>query len=173
MMITPVTNGYAYGQATGIKFNKPYVTHGGLTSNYSAQVLSFPKDDINIIVLSNVTGDQWNHSASIAQLLYNQAYPWGNNSAIKAGIDEKSSFLGTYVHDKGLKLNIQQENGKLLLNGSPGSGVSKNELFKLTETNIFYCPSLQLDLEIINEGSIQKLISKRSGISQEWIKKDL
>ena len=168
---TPHKGNYGFGWAIDSLYGKKYITHTGVTANFSGLLLYFPDEDISLILLSNNAGNLWNRAIDISQIVFNQPYPWGEQPEVKLDSTLMRQYIGTYAYDKSHTLVVSVKDGKLHLNGTRNTGISNAPFVALSDTK-FYNTNLYFKIEFVKDlgGKVTGLRGIREGWYLNWTK---
>jgi CubicO group peptidase (beta-lactamase class C family) len=166
---TPYKGCYGFGWAIDTLYGKKYIAHTGVTANFGSLILYYPDEDISIILLSNTMGLLWNEGVDISQMLFNQPHPWGNASEVTIDSVILSQYTGSYSYDESHNLFVSIQNGKLLFNGTPNTGISNTYFIALSDTR-FYNRRLRLEVQFIkdSDGKVLSFDSKAGEWRINW-----
>jgi CubicO group peptidase (beta-lactamase class C family) len=171
LALTPNKGNYGFGWAIDSLYRRKYITHTGVTANFSSLLLHFPDEDISIILLNNTTGNLWNTGIDISQIIFSQPYPWGEQREMKLDSTLMRQYIGTYVYDKNHTLSVTVKDGKLYLDGTRNTGIS-NAPFVALSNSVFYNKNLYFKIEFVKDsrGNVTVLNGIRDGWYLSWTK---
>jgi CubicO group peptidase (beta-lactamase class C family) len=172
--LSPYKNNYAFGWAVDSLFGRRIMTHGGSLPNFSSLILHFAGEEITLVLLTNTAGNLWNLGVEISRRVFNQPYPWGDQPETEVGIGKLEQLTGTYSNSDKRSLFIGLKDGRLLLKGTPATGISDDMLVSLDSTR-FYSRRYYLEIVFVKDsaGKVTGLSSKREGIAITWDRDDL
>ena len=139
-------NDYAFGVNVDEHLGKKRIQHGGAIGGFRAYIVSYPNEELNIVVLTNFSGgnpvNTANHIAGIILGKSNTKTPNINDIAsIKLSNEELNKFEGTYWNDKdkyGRKIYLKNDTLRYSRgedNESPLISI-KNNTFKMLNTDV-------------------------------------
>jgi CubicO group peptidase (beta-lactamase class C family) len=171
LALTPNKGNYGFGWAIDSLYGRKYITHTGVTANFSSLLLYFPDEDISLILLSNTAGNLWNTGIDISQILFDQPYPWGEQPEVKLDSTLMKQHIGTYAYDKSHTLSVTVKDGKLYLDGTRNTGISNAPFVALSDSE-FYNKSLYFKIEFVKDssGNVTVLKGIRDGWYLSWTK---
>jgi CubicO group peptidase (beta-lactamase class C family) len=171
MALTPNKGNYGFGWAIDSLYGKKYITHTGVTANFSSLLLYFPDEDISLILLNNTAGNLWNTGIDISQIIFEQQYPWGEQPEVKLDSTRMKQYIGTYAYGKSHTLSVTVRDGKLYLDGTRNTGISNAPFVALSDSE-FYNKSLYLKIEFVKDssGNVTLLNGIRDGWYLTWTK---
>jgi len=171
LALTPNKGNYGFGWAIDSLYGRKYITHTGVTANFSSLLLYFPDEDISLILLSNTVGSLWNTGIDISQIMFDQPYPWGAHPEVKLDSTLMKQYIGTYAYDKSHTLSVTVKDGKLYLDGTRNTAISNTPFVALSDSE-FYNNSLYFKIEFVKDssGNITVLKGIREGWYLSWTK---
>jgi CubicO group peptidase (beta-lactamase class C family) len=169
--LTPYKGNYGFGWAIDSLYGRRYITHTGVTANFTSLIMYFPDEAISIVLLNNTAGNLWNSGSDISQVIFDQPYPWGGQPEVRVDSAIMNQYTGTYVYDKSHTLFVIVRDGKLQLSGTRNTGLDNAPFISLSDTQ-FYNSRLYLKIEFVRDGSgkVTGLKSIRDGWYLSWTK---
>ncbi|NRF40708.1 serine hydrolase [Pedobacter foliorum] len=164
-------NGWDVDSLSGVRF----VGHNGGFPGFSAHLLIFPEDDLQVIVLSNVSDNTYVTpiSKALASMVLKKPIPGGLAIIPKNfNLPQKAleTFAGNYQFDKKHQAQVFLTNGKLFIKADSNQ-LPVTRILPLSNNTFFLSSvfiTIGLNFEKDKAGKVTNMIMTKDGNSFNW-----
>lgn len=159
----PYKNKYGYGNYINSFSGKTLIAHGGLTFGYTSYLGRIVEDDLNIIILNNITNYAINDIANdILAILYDKPYNLPEVlKEVTVSSEILKKYIGTYQIAPQVVVDITVENGQLF---GQATGQGKILFTAKSEESFFIKGAdISIDFKKDTSGNISELILTDGG----------